>query len=250
MKLNVFTDGIEFGTNILSVKVPSHLRRRISTRMPFLNDALGGKGFTPSTVTLFTGEAGAGKTTMAMLMAENMAKNNMVVFNTGEESLHQVKMTAERLKLKNGFAAGQETHVPTLLKNVDKLRLANPTKDIVLIIDSLQTLDDGKYKDGGTNTKTPVRALQLLTTYAKKTFITVIVIGQVNKGGEMAGANTLKHVVDVKLHLGMVTSPKSPYMGARFLKTDKNRFGSSGHVFYLGLNSRGFKEIARESATI
>ena len=248
MKLNVFTDGIEFGTNILSVKVPSHLRRRISTRMPFLNDALGGKGFTPSTVTLFTGEAGAGKTTMAMLMAENMAKNNMVVFNTGEESLHQVKMTAERLKLKNGFAAGQETHVPTLLKNVDKLRLANPTKDIVLIIDSLQTMDDGKYHY--TNSKTPIRVLQALTNYAKKTFITVIVIGQVNKNGEMAGSNMLKHIIDVKLHLGMVTSPKSPYMGARFLKTDKNRFGSSGHVFYLGLNSRGFKEIARESATI
>ena len=248
MKLKTRNQGIKFGTNILKVKVPTHLRRRISTRMRFVNDAFGGKGLTPSTVTLFTGEPGAGKTTMSLLMADRMTKaGNIVVFNTGEESLHQIKMTAERLKLKSGFHAGQETHVPTLLGNIDKLRKANRKKDIVLIIDSLQTLDDGFYPNGSTNSKTPVRALELLTNYAKEHFITIIVIGQVNKGGEMAGANTLKHMVDVKIHLGMVTSPKSPYMGARYLKTDKNRFGSSGSVFYLGLNKTGFKEIARET---
>ena len=250
MNLKTASADITFGTNILKIKVPSHLRRRLSTRTKFLNDALGGKGFTPSTVTLFTGEAGAGKTTMALLTADRMSKDSLVVFNTGEESLHQVKMTAERLKLKNGFAAGQETHVPTFLEKVDKLREASPEKDLVIIIDSLQTLDDGKMPNGQTNSKTPQRALEMLTNYAKKTFATIIVIGQVNKGGEMAGANALKHIVDVKLHLGLVTSPKSPYMGARFLKTDKNRFGSSGHIFYLGLDSRGFREIARESATV
>lgn len=249
VKLKTRNDSIKFGTNILKVKVPSHLRRRIRVqRMPFLNDAFGGRGLTPSTVTLFTGEPGAGKTTMSLLMADRMTRSGQVViFNTGEESLHQIKMTAERLKLKSGFQAGQETNVPQLLENVEKVRKANPKKDIVLIIDSLQTLDDGYYPNGHTNSKTAVRALEMLTNYAKDTFITVIVIGQVNKGGEMAGANTLKHMVDVKLHLGMVTNIKNPYLGARFLRTDKNRFGPSGSVFYLGLNRTGFKEIARES---
>lgn len=250
MKLKTRNNSIKFGTNILDIKIPKHLRRRIRiNRMQFLNDAFGGRGLTPSTVTLFTGEPGAGKTTMSLLMADRLTNSgNLVVFNTGEESLHQVKMTAERLRLKAGFHAGQETHVPTLLKNVDKLRKANPKKDIILIIDSLQTLDDGFYSNGNTNSKTPIRALEMLTNYAKEHFVSIIVIGQVNKGGEMAGANTLKHMVDVKLHLGMVTNAKNTYFGSRYLQTDKNRFGPSGSVFYLGLNRSGFKEIGRESA--
>jgi len=250
VKLKTRNQSIKFGTNILKVKVPKHLRRRIRIqRMPFVNDAFGGKGLTPSTVTLFTGEPGAGKTTMSLLMADRLTKSGqVVVFNTGEESLHQIKMTAERLRLKAGFHAGQETHVPTLLENVDKLRKASPKKDVVLIIDSLQTLDDGHYANGQTNSRTPIRALELLTNYAKEHYITIIVIGQVNKSGEMAGANTLKHMVDVKIHLGMVTNAKNPYFGSRYLKTQKNRFGSSGSVFYLGLNRTGFKEIARETA--
>ena len=248
MQLKTQNQDIKFGTNILKVKVPKHLRTKVRSGLPYFDDALGGKGFTPSTVTLFTGEAGAGKTTMSMLLADRMTRRGCVaIFNTGEESLHQVKITAERLQLKSGFYTGQETNVPVLLEKVDKIRLKNSGKQLILIIDSLQTLDDGKYGNGGTNSKTPVRALELLTNYAKEHFITVVVIGQVNKNGEMAGANTLKHIVDVKLHLGMVTSPKSPYMGARFLKSEKNRFGSSGSVFYLGLDGKRFREIARDT---
>ena len=251
MQLKFANDNIGFGTNILDVKVPEHLRRRIPSNVKFLDDALGGYGFTPSTITLFTGEAGSGKTTLSLLMADSMSKDSLVIFNTGEESLHQVKMTAERLKLKNGFAAGQETHIPTFLEKVDKLRAANPDKkDCVIIIDSLQCMDDGKMANGEVNSKTPYRVLEKLASYAKQTFATIIVIGQVNKNGEMAGSNKLKHAVDVKLHLGLVTSPKSPWMGARFFKTEKNRFGSAGHIFYLGIDSNGFTELDRETAAM
>ena len=129
MKLNVRTDDINFGTNILDVTVPEKLKARHPTGLDYFDSAIGGKGLTPSAVTLFCGTPGAGKTTMMLTLANSMTrKGHAVLFNTAEESLYQVKMTAERLKLKNGFMVGQEQHVPTLLANCDKIRKKHPNK--------------------------------------------------------------------------------------------------------------------------
>ena len=123
MKLNVKNDEVIFGTNILNVRVPKALRNKFKSGLDFVDCALGGEGFTPSQVLLFTGTPGAGKTTMMLTLADQITKNGgLVVFNTAEESLFQVKLIAERLGLKSGFAVGQETHVPTLLEACDKLR--------------------------------------------------------------------------------------------------------------------------------
>ena len=65
MKLNVKNDKIVFGTNILDVKIPDQLRQRNKCGVPFIDDAFGGEGFTPSTISLFTGEPGAGNYTYA-----------------------------------------------------------------------------------------------------------------------------------------------------------------------------------------
>ena len=151
MKLNVKNDEVVFGTNILKVRVPKALRNKFKSGLDFVDCALGGEGFTPSQVLLFTGTPGAGKTTMMLTLADQITKSGgLVVFNTAEESLFQVKLIAERLGLKSGFAVGQETHVPTLLEACDKLRAkrGNKNKPFFLIVDSLQCMDDGKYQDG------------------------------------------------------------------------------------------------------
>ena len=120
MKLNVKNDEVVFGTNILKVRVPKALRNKFKSGLDFVDCALGGEGFTPSQVLLFTGTPGAGKTTMMLTLADQITKSGgLVVFNTAEESLFQVKLIAERLGLKSGFAVGQETHVPTLLEACD-----------------------------------------------------------------------------------------------------------------------------------
>ena len=185
MKLKVNHD-VARGTNILSVEVPDELRRRIPTGLSHIDDALGGRGFTPSMVTLFTGTPGAGKTTL-MLEAANalQGKGATVLFNTAEESLFQLKMTVERLRLRHGFVAGQDTMVEDLLAHADELREANPNKPFFLIIDSLQTLNDGKYGQNNTNSKTAERSLSLITDYCKENFCNAIVIGQVTKSGQM-----------------------------------------------------------------
>ena len=248
MQLNVQTNDIKFGVNILDLEVPDQLRNKVKTGVDYIDCALGGEGFTPSMVTFFTGEPGSGKTTMMLDMANSLSrKGAAVVFNTAEESLYQVKLVVERLKLRTGFAVGQETHVPTLLEKCDALRAKNPGKPFFLIIDSLQCMDDGKYGDGHTNSKSAERALGMITDYCKEHYVNAVVIGQVNKGGQMAGTNKLKHMVDAMMHLG-VERKDADLEGCRVLQTTKNRFGGCGHTFFLSLDGTGFTEVARVSA--
>ena len=243
MKLNINND-IEFGTNILDIEVPDALRKRIPSGIKYFDDAIGGKGFTPSAVTLFTGTPGAGKTTMMLELANALSvKDSIVLFNTAEESLYQLKMTVERLNLRSGFIAGQESSVPALLKQCDELREKNPNKPFFLIVDSLQTLNDGKYGDH-VNGKTAVRSLQLITDYCKQHYCNAIIIGQVTKDGKMAGSNTIKHMVDAKMSLSIETKDQD-LLGCRVLQVEKNRFGGAGHIMFLSLRDKGFDEVAR-----
>ena len=249
MKLNVKNGDIEFGTNILNVEVPKQLRNKVKSGLDYIDSALGGEGFTPSAVTLFTGTPGSGKTTMMLKLADALTRQGgVVVFNTAEESLYQVKLVAERLRLRNGFAVAQETHIPTLLENCDKLRnkAANKKRPFFLIVDSLQCMDDGKYSDGHINSKSGERALSMITDYCKEHFCNAVVIGQVNKSGQMAGTNKLKHMVDAMMELSVEEKDNDLY-GCRVLQTTKNRFGGCGHTFFLQLNDRGFSEVARVS---
>jgi len=250
MKLNVRNGEVPFGTNILEVEVPKKLRDKVKSGLTYVDCALGGEGFTPSAVALFTGTPGSGKTTMMLKLADALTKKGAVVlFNTAEESLFQIKIVCERLNLKNGFIAGQETNVPALLENCDNLRnkRGNKNKPFFLIVDSLQCLDDGKYASGHINSRSAERSLAMITDYCKEHYSNAIVIGQVNKSGGMAGTNKLKHMVDAMMEL--TVEEKDPDLrGCRVLQTTKNRFGGCGHTFYLQLKKNGFKEIARVSA--
>ena len=250
MKLNLRADHIARGTNILDVEVPECLRARHRSELVFWDDALGGQGFTPSAVTLFCGTPGSGKTTMMLELANSLTKSGAaVLFNTAEESLFQVKLVAERLNLKHGFHAGQETSVPRLLELCDALRAkrGNKNKPFFLIVDSLQTLDDGKYANGGGGRAKDKRSLGLITNYCKEHYCNAVVIGQVNKSGQMAGSNVLKHMVDSMMTL--TVEEKDPDLrGCRVLQMVKNRFGGAGGAFFLELGKRGVKEVARVSA--
>jgi len=249
MKLDVQTNEIPFGTNILDVKVPKRLRDKVKSGLDYIDCALGGDGFTPSAVTYFTGTPGSGKTTMMLKLADALTKQGAVVmFNTAEESLYQIKLVCERLRLRNGFIAGEETHVPTLLENCDQLRekWGNKKKPFFLIVDSLQCMNDGKYDNGHVNRASAERSLGMITSYCKEHFVNAVVIGQVNKSGQMAGTNKLKHMVDAMMELSVEEKDKD-LEGCRVLQTTKNRFGGCGHTFFLQLNDRGFTEVARVS---
>lgn len=258
MKLNVGIKGHKHGDGISKIKVPEKLRERHSSGIDWMDDALGGKGFVPGTVMMFTGTPGAGKTTALLQLANALqGQGHQTLLNTGEESLYQVKLVAERLKLKNDFGVGQDIMVPEVLKHVQHImeskmsddldnrgRLKVGSKQMFLLIDSLQCMDDGKYANG-VNGMTPVRVVEMLTDYAKKFFVNVVFIGQVNKSGEFSGKMTIKHAIDTHAHLFIDMQKNSEFYGERLFAINKNRFGCSGRTYLLGMDDSGLYERGR-----
>jgi len=242
MTLNVGIKGLKRGTNILDIEVPKQLRDRKKVGITWFDDALGGDGLVPSSVMMLTGTPGAGKTTMLLQLANAITKaGHVCLYNTGEESLHQVKMVAERLNLREGFYVGQDTVVTELLAHADSLRKANPNKQVFILQDSLQTLNDGKWGEA-TNSVTPMRCAEMLTDWAKATYGIVIFIGQVNKDGEFQGKNGILHAVDVRGSIYIDQKKNSETYGERIFEVTKNRFGCSGRAYILGIRRDGLYE--------
>jgi len=244
MKLKVGLKDWTRGTNILELDVPPQLETTVPTGIGFFDDALSSKeGITPSSSILLTGTPGAGKTTLCLQLADAITKSgNVCLYNTGEESLLQVRKVAKRLRLQHGFIAGQDTHVPTLLEHAGSLMKANPGRQLFMVIDSLAVLDDGFYANGHTNSMSTVRAIEMLTDFCKETYAIGITIGQVNKAGEFAGKQQIKHAVDVHAHLALDLQKSSETYGERIFEVQKNRFGANGKRYVLGMGKDGLYE--------
>lgn len=242
MKLNVGIRGLGKETNIMDIKVPEALRHKKLSGIDWLDNGLG-EGFTPSTCMMLTGGAGCGKTTLLLQLANSLTEQgHVVLLNSAEESLYQVKMVVDRLKLKHGFICGQDVSVHDVLAHANEIRAKFPKKQMFLLQDSLQTLNDDYYKDGGTTGSTPIRCCELLTNWVKETYAICVFIGQVTKSGEFAGKNTIKHAIDIHGELHFDTAKKSETFGERIFEINKNRFGASGKAFIVGMGKEGLYE--------
>lgn len=269
--MSITVGNIPRGTQINQISVPDRLRLRYPfhtdtiERMRFITNLYGGEGITPSTVTLLTGTPGAGKSTLLMQMAHALHQQQkcFVLFNGGEESLYQTKMVCERLfKTSPEFYVGEDIIVDSqnpdmhpklrakakagelrsILGHMRFLMKKHPDRHPVLMLDSLQSFDDGKYGDGYTNGQTPLRALKLINKFCKSTFASAVIIGQVTKSGDAAGANKLIHDIDVFIHMYIDEKDKSETQGMRIIKTNKNRYGFSGQAHILTMWPDGLKE--------
>jgi len=244
MSLNV-KRGFKLGTMQSSIEVPAELRVKHSTGIPWVDDILGGEGgFTRTSTVMLTGGPGCGKSTLVRQLANAMAGTGKIVpvYNTGEESLYQAKMACERLLLHNDFMTGEETMLPDLLNFMDNVKKSHKGKVPVLLADSLQTLNDGKYKDGGTTGNTPVRCTEMLVDWTQKQFGHTWFIGQCTKGGDFSGKNTIKHAIDVHMHLFYDEDKKSDTYGCLLGEVQKNRWGCNGKTYILGLTATGIEE--------
>lgn len=259
-----FGDQIERGTNIMEVEVPAALERTVETGCDFWDAACGGEGMTPSCSLLFTGTPGAGKTTCMLQLADAITgQGHVCLFNGNEESVVQLRKTVKRIGLRHGFVVGNDRLVPDMLAHARELQeqIAGETakdgspRQVILIVDSLQTMDDGKYADGSMNSNTPVRVTEMVTSWCKEEvkenaddedgtgqFGIAVIIGQVTKGGEFSGKNAIKHAVDAHLHLRIDIDPKSDTYEKRLLEVRKNRFGGGAPAYVLNMTSNGLRE--------
>lgn len=255
-RLNEFTT---FG----EVEVPDALRVQVSTGISELDLVFAGEGIRPSTVVLWTGLPGAGKTTLSLMAAASLAEQgHVVLYNSCEESREQLKMNVERMALAgiDKVYISNISEVNKLVKYARALRKAKlPTgKHFFMFVDSMQTIEVeqemGKRGRPPSQETQAVQAAWLLSGFAKDTldkkpgekpsdFVQIIMIGQVTKDGVFAGKQELKHAIDVHLHMDVDTDKGSDMKGERFLSAEKNRFGLTGVPFYYKCSKDGIRFV-------
>ena len=244
MKIEFKHKKVARGTNILDIEVPKMLEKTVRTGVDWFDDAMGGEGMTPSQVMLLTGEPGIGKTTFLLQLADSITGHGGIcLYNTGEESKYQVRKVTKRLPIKHGFVIGEDDKLPDVLAHLKELQAHNKGKQVFLIQDSLQALDDGFYADGGTNSKTPLRCAQGVAEWAKETYGIAIMIGHVNKDGKFNGVNTIKHAIDTQGAMFFDDDKKGEYFGQRLFEVNKKRFGVTGKTFVLDMDEKGLRAI-------
>lgn len=244
MKLNLGQPKVTNSTNILDVEVPAELEINEPTGMPHIDALFAGDGVTPSTAAFITGIPGAGKTTLLLQLADALTgMGHAAIYNTGEESLYQVRKVVRRLNLKNGFVPSYESTDAGIIAKAKAVQKINKGKRVFLFVDSLQCVEHERPK--GQRGRAPaadnasIKSLESLTVWAKETFGVLFVIGMVGKNGEFLGNNKIKHMIDCHLHMDVDTDRKSETHGQRVATMQKNRFGVAGIGYTYEVGAHG-----------
>ncbi|OGH92736.1 MAG: DNA repair protein RadA [Candidatus Magasanikbacteria bacterium RIFOXYD1_FULL_40_23] len=207
---------------------------RIKTNIEELDRVLGG-GLVPGSLILLGGEPGIGKSTLALQLAAILPHS---LYISGEESVEQIKLRAERLKisaptLKLGNATAIENIIETIKQNKEcKL----------VIVDSIQTVQATEIEGESGNINQVRACTTKLLDLAKTSGKIIILIGQVTKEGGVAGPKTLEHLVDAVLYL-----EGDKYHLFRILRTTKNRFGATDEIGVFSMESHGLEEVKNPS---
>lgn len=258
MQLDLGQPKVDFNSNILDIDIPKELENSVSTGHEYIDFLFAGDGIVPSTTAIITGPPGAGKSTLMLQAADLITgSGNIALYNTGEESLYQIRRHTKRLNIRSGFVPGYNACVDEIIEQLEKLRASNPGKQIFLIQDSVQCLLPSKFdcetgefrkgrKKGGLAAQ--LDALITLCKYAKEHFVIMLFINHLTKDGKMAGLNAVKHLVDAHLHLGFETDKKSDMYGERIVVMEKNRFGITSQILGFDISATGlnFSQPARE----
>lgn len=210
---------------------------RIKTNDLELDRVLGG-GLVPGAVVLLGGEPGIGKSTLLLQLSLSLDKK--VLYVSGEESLQQIKLRADRMGLSTDscFLLSQtDTH-----KIFGQLTQLNPH---LLIIDSIQTLHTPHIESGaGSVSQIKATAAELIH-YAKTTNTPVVLVGHITKDGGIAGPKILEHMVDTVLQF---EGDRNHIY--RILRAQKNRFGATSEIGIYEMQTQGLKQVVNPSEVL
>ena len=215
-------------------EIQLNAEERIPTKNKELDTVLGG-GLVKGSVTLLGGEPGNGKSTLILQIS--LAIPDKVLYVSGEESQSQIKMRAERIqKNASNCLILTETNTQQIFKNIEKVQPQ------VLVIDSIQTLHTNAI-DASPGSISQIRETTAeLIKFAKETGTPVLLIGHINKEGQIAGPKILEHMVDVVLQFE--GDRNHTY---RILRSQKNRFGTTAELGIYEMLSDGLREVSNPS---
>jgi len=200
-----------------------------------LNRVLGG-GLVPGSLVLFGGEPGIGKSTLLLQVALQWT-GIKVLYVSGEESKHQIKMRAERIGIDNQQSLLlSETSMQNIMQQLPEI---NP--DIV-VIDSIQTMHSSLIESSAGSISQIRECAADFMRFAKETNTPVFLIGHINKEGSIAGPKVLEHMVDVVLQF----EGDRNYM-YRILRSSKNRFGATNEIGIYEMQGKGLAQVDNPS---
>jgi DNA repair protein RadA/Sms len=215
--------------------LPVAVEERFVTGIGEFDRVLGG-GVVSGSVILLGGDPGIGKSTLLLQAAARLALKKKVLYASGEESLYQLKMRADRLSIREEFMAVAVTELEALLETVESVR------PDLLIVDSVQSIYRSDL-NGVPGSVSQVRDVTSeLVRMAKEQNIAVFLVGHVTKEGIMAGPRLLEHMVDCVLYL-----EGDRYHSFRILRGVKNRFGSTNEIGVFMMETEGLIEVANPS---
>ena len=207
---------------------------RIDMHDDELNRVLGG-GLVPGSIVLLGGEPGIGKSTLTLQTILHMNERR-ILYVSGEESAHQIKMRAELIGSNSEVMILCETSLESIFDNIKEV------KPELVVIDSIQTISTSDVESSpGSITQVRECAAALLR-FAKTSGIPVILIGHINKEGTLAGPKILEHIVDTVIQF----EGDQHYM-YRILRSIKNRFGSTSELGIYEMQQNGLRQVSNPS---
>jgi DNA repair protein RadA/Sms len=233
------SNGLKTGSSVVPITdVATAPESRASTSIPEFDRVLGG-GIVPGSVVLVGGDPGIGKSTLMMQMASSLT-SLIVLYITGEESVHQMRLRADRLEIhpSENLLLLAETNLDVIGTLLEK------TKPDLVIVDSIQTMFRADFESAPGTVSQVREATAQFVRYAKTRSIPVFLIGHVTKEGVIAGPRVVEHMVDTVLQF-----EGEQHYTHRILRALKNRFGSTNEIGIFEMNDKGLKEVTNPSET-
>ena len=209
---------------------------RYSTGLKELDRVLGG-GLVKGSIVLLGGEPGIGKSTILLQICEFMGKDYTILYVSGEESVRQIKIRAERL--------GVDSENLYLLSMTDAERICDTIsakKPDIVIIDSIQTMMLNGVNSSAGSISQVRECTNLFMRTAKSEEIPIFIVGHVNKDGAIAGPKVMEHIVDAVLYF-----EGERHLSYRILRAVKNRYGSTNEIGVFDMQDKGLVEVENPS---
>ncbi|MCR5271316.1 MAG: DNA repair protein RadA [Prevotella sp.] len=217
-------------------EISSHDDPRIDMHDEELNRVLGG-GLVPGSIVLLGGEPGIGKSTLSLQTALNLPEKR-ILYVSGEESAHQLKMRAERIPHKDidNFLILCENSLEHIFEHIKE------EKPELVIIDSIQTIATDEVESSAGSIAQVRECASSLLRFAKTSGVPVILIGHITKEGTLAGPKILEHIVDT-----VVQFEGDQHYMYRILRSIKNRFGSTSELGIYEMQQTGLRQVSNPS---
>ena len=222
---------------VLLRDVSAEENERTLVGMPEFDRVLGG-GIVKGSLVLIGGDPGIGKSTI-LLQAANMlaAKGKKILYISGEESLAQIRMRAERLgPIPDGLYLFCETNLGDIREVIET------EKPDICVVDSIQTMFNEEVASGPGSVSQVRESTNVLMMLAKGLGVSIFIVGHVTKEGAVAGPRVLEHMVDTVLYF-----EGDRYASYRILRAVKNRFGSTNEIGVFEMRGSGLAEVPNPS---